>query len=88
MVSVENGKNHEKEIAHIDYSVTQSCHQIKLLKYEFVWDKAENQMPWDEWNQIDPHALPAHCDSQHGTSLFWARILFDARLSVHSSFLD
>lgn len=36
VVSVENDENHEKEIAHIDYSVTQSCHQIRLLKYEIV----------------------------------------------------
>lgn len=55
VVSVENDENHEKEIAHIDYSVTQSCHQIRLLKYEIVWDKAENQMPRDE---VKPNRSP------------------------------
>lgn len=39
-------------------------------------------------NQIDSHASPSHCDSQHGTNRFRTWVLFNpAGFSVYPSFL-
>lgn len=37
-------ESNQKQRAHIDFIVTQSCRQVKQ-KYKFVGNKAENQMP-------------------------------------------
>lgn len=83
VVSAENYENKWKQIAqwlqcYIELSSNQNTEIWVCVE---MWRSTRQKIKCLEmkWNQIDSHASPSHCDSQHGTNLFWTWILLDTQ---------
>lgn len=81
VVWVENYENHVKT----NSTVSSVLHKA-VIKSEYwnmglceTWRTTRQKIKCLEMklNQIDSQASPSHCDSQHGTNLFWTWILLD-----------